>query len=71
VSISPPPAMSAVANRTQTPFSRSIDLPSSPPTDIVYNARKHTKYAMSALEFDDVETARRELKAALSTLGLY
>jgi len=32
-------------------------------------ARKRTAYAMSALEFEDIETARRELKLALAALG--
>jgi vacuolar protein sorting-associated protein VTA1 len=48
-----------------------------PPTNAVYNAddkaivtaQKHAKWAISALNFDDVPTAVRELKAALAVLG--
>ncbi|KAH8203571.1 hypothetical protein TruAng_002319 [Truncatella angustata] len=48
-----------------------------PPTNAVYNAddlaqaqaQKHAKWAISALNFEDVPTAVRELKAALAALG--
>ncbi|KAI1843570.1 hypothetical protein JX266_010203 [Neoarthrinium moseri] len=48
-----------------------------PPTNAVYNAddmaiaqaQKHAKWAISALNFEDVPTAVRELKAALGVLG--
>ncbi|ORY55915.1 Vta1 like-domain-containing protein [Pseudomassariella vexata] len=48
-----------------------------PPTNSVYvadevammQAQKHAKWAISALNFEDVPTAVRELKAALQTLG--
>lgn len=32
-------------------------------------AQKHAKFAISALNFDDVPTAVKELRDALSTLG--
>ncbi|KAF7514611.1 hypothetical protein G7054_g15162 [Neopestalotiopsis clavispora] len=49
-----------------------------PPTNVVYNAddmaqaqaQKHAKWAISALNFEDVPTAVRELKAALAALGV-
>ena len=31
--------------------------------------QKHARWAISALEFDDVETARSELRKALAVLG--
>lgn len=48
-----------------------------PPTNAIYNAddaaiaqaQKHAKWAISALNFEDVPTAVRELKAALAVLG--
>ncbi|KAH8681816.1 Vta1 like-domain-containing protein [Xylariales sp. PMI_506] len=48
-----------------------------PPTAAVYNvddmamvqAQKHAKWAISALNFEDVPTAVRELRAALASLG--
>ncbi|KAI0127118.1 Vta1 like-domain-containing protein [Xylariales sp. AK1849] len=48
-----------------------------PPTNAVYNAddmaivqaQKHAKWAISALNFEDVPTAVRELKSALAILG--
>jgi vacuolar protein sorting-associated protein VTA1 len=48
-----------------------------PPTNAAYNAddmaimqaQKHAKWAISALNFEDVPTAVRELKSALAVLG--
>lgn len=34
-------------------------------------AQKHAKYAISALNYDDISTAITELEAALSRLKLY
>lgn len=43
---------------------------SAPPTrKQVEQTQKHAKWAISALEFDDVETARAELRKALATIG--
>lgn len=36
---------------------------------VVANAQKHAKWAISALNYEDVETARKELKLALSLIG--
>jgi hypothetical protein len=51
-----------------TPYTRPEDLPAALTAEVMLNARKHTKYAMSALEFDDVETARTQLRLALEKL---
>lgn len=39
--------------------------------DSILLAQKHAKWAMSALNFEDVETAVKELKLALQTLGAF
>ena len=45
-------------------------LTSAPPTrKQVEQTQKHARWAISALEFDDVETARSELRKALATIG--
>lgn len=45
-------------------------LASAPPTrKQVEQTQKHARWAISALEFDDVETARSELRKALATIG--
>ncbi|KAI6881553.1 hypothetical protein KC363_g6390 [Hortaea werneckii] len=50
--------------------------PPPPPTggyrtddDSVFQAQKHAKWAISALNFEDVETAVKELRGALTSLG--
>jgi vacuolar protein sorting-associated protein VTA1 len=35
----------------------------------VAKAQKHARWAISALNFEDADTAVKELKAALQTLG--
>lgn len=37
--------------------------------DSITLAQKHAKWAMSALNFEDVDTAVKELRLALQTLG--
>jgi vacuolar protein sorting-associated protein VTA1 len=45
-------------------------LTSAPPTrKQVEQTQKHARWAISALEFDDIETARSELRKALATIG--
>lgn len=61
----------AAAAHIPTPYTRPDDLPTVLAAEFMLNARKHTKYAMSALEFDDVQTARRELRLALEKLEAY
>ncbi|KAK8032665.1 hypothetical protein PG990_002399 [Apiospora arundinis] len=73
-----PPAL----RQNQTPAPAQPAQPASsysggPPTNSVYQAddmsmvqaQKHAKWAISALNFEDVPTAVRELKAALNALG--
>ncbi|KAG9017619.1 hypothetical protein FRB90_000489 [Tulasnella sp. 427] len=45
------------------------ELPKSLPFRQISAAKKHSKFAASALEFDDLETARQELLAALAILN--
>ena len=56
------------AAHVSTPYTRPEDLPAALTAEVMLNARKHTVYAMSALEFDDVETARKQLQLALGAL---
>lgn len=45
-------------------------VPSAPPTrKQIEQTQKHAKWAISALEFDDVETARAELRKAMAMIG--
>jgi len=37
--------------------------------EAVLNAQKHAKWAISALNFEDVNTAVKELRGALEALG--
>lgn len=39
--------------------------------DIVSNVQKHAKYAISALNYEDTDTATEELTKALELLGQY
>jgi hypothetical protein len=59
-------------NGSQDEFGLGIP-PRTPPTaldpETVAKAQKHAKFAQSALNFDDLETARQELKKALRLLS--
>ena len=60
---SPPPSALPVPISTST-------VPSAPPTrKQIEQTQKHAKWAISALEFDDIETARAELRKALAMIG--
>lgn len=81
----PPPPSLASAPSVPPPVPQPNGLglssppPSAPPAPAVSAApptrkqleqtQKHAKWAISALEFDDVETARAELRKALATIG--
>lgn len=43
--------------------------PSSLDPEVLASAQKHAKWAISALNYEDVETARAELKKALELIG--
>jgi vacuolar protein sorting-associated protein VTA1 len=47
--------------------------PLSPPPDLtpqlIAKAQKHCRFAISALDYEDAEQARKELRAALAVLG--
>jgi vacuolar protein sorting-associated protein VTA1 len=62
----PPPALAAVPLppvQAVAPGTYRTD------DDSVMLAQKHAKWAMSALNFEDVNTAVKELRLALQTLG--
>ena len=60
----PPPAVQPYGLRHTLPFSTP------PPTrKQIDQTQKHAKWAISALEFDDIETAKSELRKALATIG--
>ncbi|KAG8898516.1 hypothetical protein FRB99_007386 [Tulasnella sp. 403] len=61
--VSPPPTLPQRAASPPKP------LPTSLPFRQINAAKKHSKFAASALEFDDLETARAELLAALAILN--
>ncbi|KAI9170751.1 Vacuolar protein sorting-associated protein [Paramyrothecium foliicola] len=69
----PPPAPAPVAAPVPPPTSAATDVASV--TDSmaslkdIAQAQKHAKWAISALNFEDVPTAIRELRKALATLG--
>ncbi|KAF9512290.1 hypothetical protein BS47DRAFT_1394415 [Hydnum rufescens UP504] len=53
-----------------TPYPRLPTLPDSIAPEDNARAKKHAKFAMSALDYDDLSTARRELVWALAVLGV-
>ncbi|KAG8864949.1 hypothetical protein FRB96_003537 [Tulasnella sp. 330] len=68
--ISPTPSSGTptqVPSRALSPDNKA--LPTSLPFRQITAAKKHSKFATSALEFDDLETARAELLAALAILN--
>lgn len=78
----PPPTVPSVSSPAPTQ-SRLVPTPSAPPSVpatsgsqsemldpmIVTTIQKHAKWAISALNYDDYDTARKELRAALAMLG--
>lgn len=75
---SAPPTQAVPAAQTPQPLPPVQQFSGAPPTNAVYNAddmaqaqaQKHAKWAISALNFEDVPTAVRELRAALAALGV-
>nr|ODN90480.1 vacuolar protein sorting-associated protein VTA1 [Cryptococcus depauperatus CBS 7841] len=73
----PPPSLASVPARPPPvqPHSHGLGLTSPTPAPKslsrkdVEQTQKHAKWAISALEFDDYETARSELRKALKLLG--
>ncbi|KAK8058008.1 hypothetical protein PG994_008456 [Apiospora phragmitis] len=71
------PSAPAQQPQVPTPSQPASSYSGGPPTNSVYQAddmsivqaQKHAKWAISALNFEDVPTAVRELKAALNSLG--
>ncbi|RMY63385.1 hypothetical protein D0863_10585 [Hortaea werneckii] len=77
-----PPSVpaSALSSGSGPPPPSSAPAPAQPPPppptggyrtddDSVFQAQKHAKWAISALNFEDVETAVKELRGALTSLG--
>ncbi|KAF2836224.1 DUF605-domain-containing protein [Patellaria atrata CBS 101060] len=60
--IPPAPAPSTQTNTNRLPLYRTDD-------EAILMAQKHAKWAISALNFEDVETAVKELRIALQSLG--
>lgn len=61
-----PPPISYVTPPPPPPItSQEVDLTPS----VIAKAQKHCRFAISALDYEDAEQARRELRAALSILG--
>ena len=68
----PPPAAQARPPAPAAPLPVPVPLPPGSyrtDDDSVAMAQKHAKWAMSALNFEDVPTAVKELRLALQTLG--
>lgn len=59
----PPPPSAPVVEEEWKPEPANVD-----PTTIS-NAQKHAKFAISALNYDDLDTARKELRLALQLIG--
>ncbi|GAA5865482.1 hypothetical protein JCM3774_005654 [Rhodotorula dairenensis] len=71
---SPPAPAAAAPPVTARPMATAPPLASAPRTDnfdpvTVAQVQKHAKWAISALNYDDFETARKELRLALAMLG--
>ncbi|KAL8277954.1 hypothetical protein RQP46_009586 [Phenoliferia psychrophenolica] len=74
---SPPPPVSQpryVAPAPPAPAPVPAPMPTAPHADVydpsvVAQIQKHAKWAVSALNYDDYETARKELRLALAMLG--
>lgn len=69
-----PPAPPAVHQAFSTPVVPLPPLPLAPIAQFIDPAmvakiQKHAKWAISALNYEDVDTARKELRAALALLG--
>ncbi|KAM0788760.1 hypothetical protein ACM66B_002851 [Microbotryomycetes sp. NB124-2] len=69
----PQPLASAARAAPVTPLpsapAAAAALPDTLDPSVVSNIQKHAKWAISALNYDDYETARKELRLALSMLG--
>ena len=77
VAVPPPPPPSLVSYPSQpphsvTPYGLGLTAPphsAAPTRKQIDQTQKHAKWAISALDFDDIETARSELRKALETIG--
>ncbi len=71
--LTPPPPTNAVVvyngSGSGSGSNTPKPLPKTLPFRLISAAKKHSKFAASALEFDDLETARAELLAALAILN--
>ncbi|KAF7971699.1 hypothetical protein HWV62_20158 [Athelia sp. TMB] len=78
LSSSPPLASTILAQPSAPPLSYATadnggySPPSTPPEltpQVIAKAQKHCRFAISALDYEDAEQARKELRAALAVLG--
>lgn len=65
-----PPVVARVP--AQPPPSQAVEDPANYATDeeAILKAQKHARWAISALNFEDVKTAVKELQGALESLGV-
>ncbi|EGN93142.1 hypothetical protein SERLA73DRAFT_190014 [Serpula lacrymans var. lacrymans S7.3] len=61
----PPPAPAPVYAAYTAPSAHPVELTPS----VIAKAQKHCRFAISALDYEDAEQARKELRAALAALG--
>lgn len=65
-----PPPQQYYTQPTQAPTAMPVkSVPLNIDEEAIAKAQKHARWAISALNFEDAETAVRELRAALATLG--
>ncbi|KIJ64393.1 hypothetical protein HYDPIDRAFT_40144, partial [Hydnomerulius pinastri MD-312] len=67
-SITPPPSIEPIrvpVRPAETRTARTVELTPS----ILAKAQKHCRFAISALDYEDAEQAKKELRAALEILG--
>jgi len=63
----PPPVAQPYGRGLTSPHPQSA--PTAPTQKQIDQTQKHAKWAISALDFDDIETARSELRKALAAIG--
>lgn len=67
--IPPPSPPVPVVQAPPPPPSQELEPEVELTTSMIAKAQKHCRFAISALDYEDAEQARRELKAALAVLG--
>jgi vacuolar protein sorting-associated protein VTA1 len=65
----PPPSVPYVRMPPPAPSPLEPSPPAELTPGLIAKAQKHSRFAISALDYEDVEQARKELRAALAILG--